>query len=714
MTGKGMIRNITGSLTLLLFIIGMAVPFSAVSVQAADYVMHVDGTGNDTTGDGSMGAPWRSIRKALTEIPALNMTMADNLVIYVGLGNYSVANGEEDSASTYEITTPNIAIKGSGSGSYIDGSGLANWSTGFTILADNITITEFQFYGFSGSGVAITNVQNAKVMGCMFQNNGYGVRMTSTTVNMTPEIWKNTISDSTYNGILVEASGAGFDLSPMIKMNDILRSKYHGIALMAMSGTSGSGIYGNTISDNDYSGIYMWADMGTVNPKISSNKITGNRTGIYVGGGYGSAAPVIRNNLIRGPHPTTQEYGIQISMPMSGSVTPEILHNTVDGGGITPTGINIPNSPNVIPVIRFNIISNFSQYGIYNEQTGAPDIDYNDVFNNAVGDYYNFDPAGTGNISADPLYETDYSIPLASPCINAVPAAEENALPYPVLEDIIGTTRPRSSGPGQSLDFDMGCYEYPYQEFTFTMPGGTGLSSDYRLMTVPLSDFTGSSILKKFETAFGPYDPNLWRIFAYVKGSDPAEYMEIDDTMLAEYFPSFYGSAFWVISRSGAFSKEDTVFGGGNAANKWPFSINLDAGWNLVALPWSDDPVNEDIQLANVMVEGIDAKHYLLDAANALTQQGVWAYGSTGYTELTKTSDVLQIGQGYWIYAAYTGVKLVIPPDNSGDYFAVGKVAKPNKGRAIDKRIKGLTPPQPPGTGFTAEGGNGCFIGSVY
>ena len=707
-----MIRNITGSLRLLLFIIGMAVSFSAVSVQAADYVMHVDGAGNDTTGDGSMGAPWRSIRKALMGIPALNMTMADNLVIYVGLGTYSVATGEEDSATRYEITTPNIAIKGSGSGSYIDGSGLANWSTGFMIMADNITITEFQFYGFSGSGVAISNVQNAKVMGCTFQNNGYGVRMTSTTVSMTPEIWKNTIRDSAYNGILVEASGAGFDLSPMIKMNVISGSVNNGIALMAMSGTAGPGIFGNTIKDNSYDGIYMWADMGTVAPKISSNRITGSRTGIYVGAGYGSAAPVIRNNLISVPHPTTPEYGIQISMPMSGSVTPEILHNTVDGGGATPRGINIPNSPNVIPVIRFNIISNFSQYGIYNEQTGTPpDIDYNDVYGN-IENYYNFDPAGTGNISADPLYETDYSIPLASPCINAVPAAEENALPYPVLEDIIGTTRPRSSGPGQSLDYDMGCYEYPYLEFTFTMPGGSGIPADYRLMTVPLSDFTGSSILKKFETAFGPYDPNLWRIFAYVKGSDPAEYMEINDAMIGEYFPSFHGSAFWVISRSGAFPKEYTVFGGGNAANKWPFAIDLDAGWNLVSLPWADDPVNENIQLANVMVEGIDAKYYLLDAANTLTQQGVWAYGSTGYTELANPSDVLQIGQGYWIYAAYSGVKLVIPPDNSGDYFAVGKYPNPNKG-AVDKRIKGLRPPQPPGAGFTAEGGNGCFIGSV-
>lgn len=713
MTGIGMINIRIVQIVGVYMVICLAMVLAAIPAQAVDYLRYVDGTGYDDINDGSLGSPWRTIHRGLTEIGTLNLTLTDTYTLYVGQGTYSVGNGETDSTTAYEITTPNIAIKGVGiDSSIVDGSGAASWSTGLTVYADNVTITELGFSGFTGSGVSINRGNNVKVLGCGFTTNASGLTVGGTTsANIAPEIISNNFDLNSNSGISVRNSGAG-SVSPFIRSNTISRSGYYGIYLQAMSSTVAPRIYDNTIKDNASYGIYMFADMGAVSPFVSSNRITGNPTGIYIMGSYGSAAPVIRNNLISEPNPTTHDYGIMISTPMSGMVTPEIIHNTLDGDGLTTTGIFISNSPNVIPVIRYNIITNFSGYGIDNEQTGTPEIDYNNVYGNGV-DYYNLNVAGTGNISEDPLYEYDFSIPVNSPCVDAIPASDEaNNLTVLVADDLIGTSRPRASAAGQNRDYDMGCFEFPYQEYTFTMPGGAGLSSDYRLMTLPLSGIDGGSMLTVFENAFGKYDPMKWRIFAYIHNSDPAEYMEINNANFGEFFSSFRGSAFWVTSRTGAISKEYHVFEGNNSANKRPYSINLAQGWNLISLPWADSSVNENIQLVNVMVSGMNSKYSLLDLNNTLTQQAVWAFGSTGYAELVNPSDTLEIGKGYWIYSFSYGVTLMIPPDNSGSYFTLGKYSKSKKNGA-NNNVKNLTPPQPPGSDLTAEGGNGCFITST-
>lgn len=707
MTGKGKIQNAIRGFAVFLMgvclVVCLVTAATTVSVHAADYVFYVDGAGDDDLGTGTLGAPWRSIQKALTVIPALNMDMTDNLVIHVGPGVYNVTNGEVDSQTTYEITTPNIAIKGAGGlDSTIDGSGMANWATGLMINAANITITELGFSGFQGSGVTISGMENAKILNCAFMNNGYGIRVVGSTANIAPEIVGNTIVGCMYNGLLVEANGSG-SLSPMIKGNNISGSVSNGISLMVTSSTAIPRIYGNNIKDNGSYGIYMYLNMGTMSPFVSSNTISRNPTGIYIGCYSGIAAPVIRNNLIKEPHPTTHDYGIQISMPMSGSVTPEIIHNTIDGGGITSTGINIPYM-NVIPEIRYNIITNFSQYGIYNEQTGTPEIDYNNVYGNGVN-YYNVNLTGTGNISADPLYEYDFSIPANSPCVDAIPATDEtNNLTMLVADDLIGTTRPRASAAGIPPNYDIGCYEFPYKEFTLKLPGGSGRLMDYKMMSMPLDMDEKLSPIEVFESVYGPYDPAQCRIFSYVNGTDPPLYTEINSwsSGTVDGVMSFEGSAFWVISRN----TDALVFGGQLISNKRPFTVILSQGWNMVANPWADGSENDNIELGYITVSSMDSKHYLLEPENTLTEQAVWTYGETGYRKLINSGDTLDIGKSCWIYAHTDGVTLIIPPDNSGDFVAKSRA----KGSKNDKN---LAPPLPPGSGLRAEGGNGCFIGST-
>ncbi len=718
MKGLGMIKNAWRKRWVFLSAM-VCLTFGLMNgpLLAEEFVRYVDDDGLDSNTGESLALPWKTLEHAMTEIQSIGtgMTTDDSLVIYVGPGTYSVAaNGEIDSASTYMINTPNVAIKGAGSGlTILSGFNNSGWTTGLNLYAANITITEIRFEDFYNSGVTINGCDNAKVLNCEFLNNGVGISVNGTSADITPELTGNIIDGSMSYGIQVTTGSTGI-VSPFIKGNKISACSSSGINLMASSSTLAARIYANDIKECYY-GIYMFADMGVVSPFISSNTLTQNSTGILVQGYYGSASPVIRSNLITSSQAVQNTYGILIYPPMSGSVTPEIAHNTIDGGGITETGITIPDGANVIPVIRYNIITNFSQYGINSQHTGTVDIDYNDVYGNKVQDYNGFDPAGTGNISANPLYETDFSIPSNSPCVDAISVAIEAILKVVVAEDLIGTTRPRASASGLPRLYDMGCYEYPHQDYLFTMPEGLGFGTDYRLMTLPLSSIDGGSFLTAFESAFGTYDPKLWRIFAYVSGSDPAEYMEIDNPAFAEYFSTFQGRAFWVISRRAALPKPSHVFGGSNTANTRPFIIDLEMGWNLVALPWADSAVNEDIELAHVEVKGQDSKHYLLDLENTLTSPAVWEYGASGYNELNNETDTMKIGEGYWVYSFSSGNTLMIPPNNSGIFTTTGKISRSvtSVKKNGHKSYSGLTPPQPPGSALTAEGGNGCFIGTL-
>jgi hypothetical protein len=682
MTGKGMIKTITRGLAGLLLVMCLMTMSSVVSVQAEDYVMYVDGYngGDDAPYDGSMGLPWKTMARAFSEIGTLNMNLDDNLVIYVGTGDYSIANNEDDSASTYVIMTPNIAIKGAGGGStIIDGTDAGSWITGFTIEADNITITEILFKNFtnaSSSGVAVNSGDNVKIMNCYFTSNTQGV-------------------------ILIGSSA---------------------------SATTPPVLMGNTFLDNTSSGIRVVHEDDTeYSPLILANKLSGNPTGISLtiqGSGNSVLSPKIRNNLIYIPSTANGSYNYAITlgytMYPSDQLNPEIIHNTLDGGGLCTTGINIGymyGSAN--PLIRYNIITNFQSYGIFKDfsATGALDIDYNNSYDNGIAaadNYYNIDTTGTHNISADPLYSDsgDFSIANSSPCADAIPydVEAEDSVSDPIVSDIKGTGRPRASASGKPRNYDIGCYEFPYKEFTLKLPGGRGRPMDYKMMSMPLDMDEKLSPIEVFESVYGPYDPSQCRIFSYVNGTAPPLYTEInsgasgtEDVGYNDGTMSFEGSAFWVISRN----TDALVFGGQLISNKRPFTVILSQGWNMVANPWADSSENDNIELGYITVSTMDSKHYLLELENTLTEQAVWTYSETGYRKLVNSEDTLDIGKSYWIYAQTDGVTLTIPPDNTGDFVAKSRT----KG---SKNAKNMTPPLPPGSGLTAVGGNGCFIGSTF
>ena len=182
-------------------------------------------------------------------------------------------------------------------------------------------------------------------------------------------------------------------------------------------------------------------------PEINRNRIYDNEFNIGItAGNVQTASPIIKNNLIYDAiSGAVVSYGI--STGGSGTVSPKIYHNTIDGGRYV--GIYI-DEPGNTPDIKYNIITNFDQFGIQN--SGNPTIDYNDVWNNGSETAHNYKDCspGANDISHDPKYSS-YNLLGTSPCINAIPTGDPPN--DPVTNDIDGTDRPYGSG------YDMGCYE---------------------------------------------------------------------------------------------------------------------------------------------------------------------------------------------------------------------------------------------------------------
>ena len=173
-----------------------------------------------------------------------------------------------------------------------------------------------------------------------------------------------------------------------------------------------SGIDGFTICNGKASnggGIYCYCSSPLIsNNTIANNAATSNGGGIYC---Y-SSSPAISNNVIRA---NSALYGGGIACPFSSSSL-RVCNNTItqnnatyNGGGVYGFGSS--------PAVSNNIIA-FNSSGIYNTG-GSLTLRNNDVYNPAGYNYSGLS-AGTGDISADPLFaDEDYHLSLESPCLNA-------------------------------------------------------------------------------------------------------------------------------------------------------------------------------------------------------------------------------------------------------------------------------------------------------
>jgi hypothetical protein len=652
---------------------------------------------NSFWGDGTSGNPWN----LHTAIHHINGGAAGNYTLHVAQGTYSVANGEDD--SLLEVLNNPVTIIGEyGSKPVLDGTGATSWDVGIETSGNNITIKNLEIRNFSKEGILISG-NDTNIFYCDVHNNGTsgsaatGIQLNDTGLNSNVEIMDCAVRN---NGASGNGDGIGVIWADnvIIKGCDIENNVNAGIFVKALAGKPTTDVYikANLIEDNP-TGI----EIIDCSPTVMRNKIEDNNTGIFIEGSAAAASPTIWNNIIY-PLDSSIANGIGVN----GIASPSIYHNTIDGG--SNDGLYVDTSSGTT-YIKYNIIANFDQYGI-NVIAGNHTIDYNDVWNNATN-YSAGSPTHPNDISAVPLYETDYSIPPDSPCVDAIPKAVGDAEDPRVDLDFVATKRPkdRDNANVGNEAYDMGAYEWPpHVSYEYSLPGGTGETTDYRIFTVPvhIGPDTGEELLAIMENQLGTYDPTQWRVFAW----DGSNYIEINESGFAS-LPVEPGDAFWIISiNTTPITFEGSVHGDGGV-----YVIDLDPGWNLFGLPWTDTSINLD----NIAVSDEVNNYWITSANNTLTQKYVWDYtGSgpySGYEQIALGSSI-QPGKGYWIKVeAGSSVKLLVPPVDNDEYFT----AKSYKAEVTSSKSEEEEPPPPPGgvgsdsSGVTAGAEGGCFIATA-
>lgn len=147
----------------------------------------------------------------------------------------------------------------------------------------------------------------------------------------------------------------------------------------------------------------------------------------------------------------------------------------------------------------------------------------------------------------------------------------------------------------------------------------------YRMISVPLNLQNGTP-LAVLEDDLGAYDPQVWRLFQYNATND--EYVEYPS--IGAFTP---GKALWLIVRDANKIIDSGI--GATVATNQPFTINLVAGWNDIALPFPFAVNAADVQVTQ---------------GNASTVMGPYTFQSQWQIPTQVT--VLQPWEGYSYYSA--------------------------------------------------------------
>ena len=463
-------------------------------------------------------------------------------------------------------------------------------------------------------------------------------------------------------------------------------------------------------------GLYMKdADSGT---QISNCKIYQNPYGIKVESGVsGGSAPIIAQNIIynntaagigvfetsavsASPNITNNlmfgnQDGIILDNSGSGTVSPVIYHNTINGPG-TASGAAIAVT-GVVPVgpfdFKYNSVSKFA-YGISLYSGSSVTSDYNNFF--TVTTLYVNAGGGTYDQTGDPKYDGSYKPLTGSALIDKIPAAA-NA----VNTDKEGTARPQPTGGLK----DMGCYEYlpPTGMLSFVLDFSPGvLARDYVIRSIPLSLSPGTPV-EVFGPYIGVYDTLYMRMGHW--DADAQAYIEYPGGDDPDYMDP--GEGAWFLFRNGM---SITLNGTYPTTEAQPLTgyashgVVLKPGWNQVGNPFPHTVAISDLVVTSPAE---------LFSAATLTQGIFWIWESGNYYAAT----TLAAGQGGWVYKyGGTGYLYFRDATPAADVQADGSLGH----GAIQVSDSYARPPAPPGAfdgGWSSSGGGGggggCFIDSA-
>lgn len=232
-------------------------PLGETTISQVNILFVNPSVGDDTAGNGSENAPWRTITQALRVATA-------NTVIKLAPGTYSTETGEVFPL----MLKPGVAIQGD----------VANQGQGIIIQGGG----QFLSRSFGGQNVTIVGANQAELTGVTVTNSnprGYGLWIESSN----PVITANTFTGNTQDGVAVAGKG-----TPTISKNYFDRNGANGITI---SGTSQAQVRENIFVQTGF-GINVTQSAA---PMLVANRLQDNRAGIIV---QAKATPILRQNLI--------------------------------------------------------------------------------------------------------------------------------------------------------------------------------------------------------------------------------------------------------------------------------------------------------------------------------------------------------------------------------------------------------------------------------
>jgi parallel beta-helix repeat protein len=213
--------------------------------------------GNDSTGNGSDRAPFKTITQALK-------VAKENTVIYLAPGTYSQQNGEKFPLELKAGVTVQGDPPSKGRAVIIRGGG--------SFLSPTFARQNATILAVNKSGIAGVTVTNPNIR-------GYGIWIESSNA----VIADNTLIGNSHDGISVAGNSA-----------PLIRSNY-----FANNGANGMTIYGSSrpeVRENVFERTGFAINIGhNATPLIVGNRISQNTDGILV---QGKARPILRGNTI--------------------------------------------------------------------------------------------------------------------------------------------------------------------------------------------------------------------------------------------------------------------------------------------------------------------------------------------------------------------------------------------------------------------------------
>ncbi len=416
---------------------------SDAGFQATSYVNA--STGNDSTGDGSEGSPWKTIGKALTlttntcnvAAGTYDDALGETFPIRIPRGitlqsnasptTLAIIDSESNDVNAITLTLNSVVdgftIQSADNGSTSDG--LVYLEEQATASDNTLTVTGTTAYAVYVADAADSSTISGNTITANSEDD-VGVCLASNADTISIE--NNTIGATGTNGIGIYASGSCDTLVIDLNSIEATGTDGKGIQLLNTVGT-GLTITSNTIEASLY-GIQHGFTANATSLNVSSNRVLGNNTANSFGFGnsgannnYVGAASTFSSNEV-----TSFETGVELEGGWSS--TWNVTHSTIIGN---TTGIDLSREPGITItncIIAFDPDgATDTGTGVAKTANGGPDsvsVTYSDVYGNST----NFSTTngsaitlGDGTIEATADFvdsaNNDYRLLGTSPCIDA-------------------------------------------------------------------------------------------------------------------------------------------------------------------------------------------------------------------------------------------------------------------------------------------------------